>query len=130
MSAPVRPLPDTQPLEAALSAGCDPGDLRSTLDHLEEELRGHARSLGREGGLLDEEDRTRPGLGRQEAHLLDGLRDLLRRVGELRRRLDAGESCEMSEDVKVLAGDLRRLRDCEIGLAQESALGNDLGTGE
>jgi len=131
MTPAVRPLPDPQPLDDALAAGCDPGQLRPALGQFEQALRGHARAVDRGGGLLGDGDRTRPALERREGHLLGELGGLLERTGELLRRLERGESSDgWCEDVRGLAAAVRRLRDGEAGLAQEAALSGDLGAGD
>jgi hypothetical protein len=131
MTPVVRPLPDPQPLAAAVAAGPDPGRLRQALGRLERGLRGHARAVDEAGGLLDERDRTRPALGRRERRLLGDLGGLLRRAGELRRRLERGESPgELCEEVRGLAAAVRRHRHGGVGLVQEAALEGDLGAGE
>jgi hypothetical protein len=127
MLAVTRALPDPQPLASALAAN-DPGRLRRTLAGLEHALRDHFRAVHQEGGLLEEGDRTRPALERQEGHLFNDLARLLRRAERLRRRLERGE--RPSEDVSWLVGEFRRLRDREASLVQEAALAGDFGAGE
>ena len=123
MTTTLCPLPDPRPLEDALRAG-EPRRLGRALADVERHLREHHRDAHQGGGLLEESDRTRPALGRREDRLLGEMSCLLRKAGQL-LRVSAPD-----EGVRGLVAGLRRLRAGEAELAQEAALGGDLGAGD
>ena len=127
MTALLRPPPDPWPLEDALRAGA-PRRIGRALAGVEQHLREHYKAAHGSGGLLADGDRTRPALERHEDRLLDEMAHLLRRAGRLVRRFERGSAPD--GDVRELVTGLRRLRDGEAALAQEAALGGDLGAGD
>jgi len=127
MTTTLRPPPDPRSLEDALRAG-EPQRLGRALANVERHLREHHRDAHQGGGLLEESDRTRPALERREDRLLEEMGCLLRRAGQLRRRSERGAAPDGG--VRELLAGLRRLRAGEAELAQEAALGGDLGAGD
>ena len=123
MTTTLRPPPDPRSLEDALRAG-EPQRLGRALANAERHLREHHRDAHQGGGLLEEADRTRPALERREDRLLEEMGCLLRKARQLLR------GSAPDRGVRELAAGLRRLRAGEAELAQEAALGGDLGAGD